>query len=131
MQSTIRSQAPSNASVIHRWFRMFALALSTVFVLQTLPAAGDAAQAARPCTLIGKAVESVTGRGYYAMVIDLESGGAVAVVIDEKTQEPRLYTNRKEAQQAANDLAAYLCGEGPARPGDPPPYLPLPVPPEV
>ena len=110
-------------------------AIAAALVLQVLPMDSVTPVAYARCPLKGVVEPALAGGGYRAFVHDTVLGGHIAVVIDEKG-EPVRFKTPGEAQRVADQLAAHLCtklyGE-PMKPGsgDPPPYFPLPIPPQV
>jgi len=117
-----------------KWILALA-AIAAALVLQVLPMDTVTPVAYARCPLKGVVEPALAGGGYWAFVHDTVLGGHIAVVVDEKG-EPVRFKTPGEAQRVADQLAGYLCtklyGE-PAKPGsgDPPPYFPLPIPPQV
>ncbi len=110
-------------------------AIAAALVLQVLPMDAITPAAFAKCPLKGVAEPAMAGGGYWAYVYDGESGLPVAIVVDDKG-EPHRFRSQAEAQRLADQLAGYLCAKWFDEPlvpgsGDPPPFYPLPIPPEV
>ncbi len=110
-------------------------AIAVALVLQVLPMDAVTPAAYAKCSLKGVAEPALAGGGYWAYVYDGESGLPVAIVVDDKG-EPHRFRSRAEAQHLADQLASFLCAKWYNEPldpdnGRPPPWYPLPIPPDV